>query len=227
MRGTIHGAEGLVLFAWAMLALGQGLIIARRWDWSAGWLWKPPLLVALAAAGGLLVLLVVAAVGFVLMGLVELFQRVVLRRKFVRLRRIDRQRLERLEARLGAIVPHELLAALATREPVREGRVVIRTPQRAWDVRTTFILDDDAVGTHAQVDRVYAQVADVLPSGELPLAEDWGGNLYCVMLSGPSAGAVVYWNHEREAGDQRVEPVCGSVNEFYARLVPRTPADAA
>src|SRR5262245_17245721 len=67
---------------------------------------------------------------------------------------------------------------------------------------------------------LYRRVGDVLPRGAVPFASDWGDNLYCLMLSGPYAEQVVYWDHERDEGDHRVEPVTGSVDEFYAGLVP-------
>jgi hypothetical protein len=45
------------------------------------------------------------------------------------------------------------------------------------------------------------------------------------MLSGPLAGKVVYWDHERESDDHRVETVADSVAMFYAGLSP-DPRDA-
>ena len=46
-------------------------------------------------------------------------------------------------------------------------------------------------------------------------------------LVGPvgATGKVVWWDHERDMGDDRVEPVCDSVADFYARLYER-PDDA-
>lgn len=131
---------------------------------------------------------------------------------------IDRKRLRALENRLGARLPAELIATLTDREPIREGNVAFVTADRVWDVRTTFVLDERAKSL--QLDGVYDLVGDVLPPGALPFAADWGDNFYCVMLSGPCAGQVVYWDHERDEGDHRVEPVAGSITEFYSRLIP-------
>jgi hypothetical protein len=72
---------------------------------------------------------------------------------------------------------------------------------------------------------LYDLVGDVLPPGALPVAADWADNFYCLMLSGPARGTIVYWDHEREVGDDRVVPVSGSISEFYSRLSPR-PEDA-
>jgi SMI1 / KNR4 family (SUKH-1) len=131
---------------------------------------------------------------------------------------VDPRRLTALEARLGVNLPDGFGAALADQEPIREGRVALITPDRVWDVRTTFRLDNG--GKEDQLDRVYELVGDVLPAEALPFAEDWGGNLYCLMLSGPRAGQVVFWDHERDEGDHWVEPVAGSIEAFYAGLVP-------
>jgi hypothetical protein len=131
---------------------------------------------------------------------------------------VDRKRLATLESRIGQRLPADLLAALTDREPIREGRVALVTPNRIWDVRTSFTLGGGAVPD--ELDRVYELVGDVLPPGALPIAEDWGGNLYCLVLAGAAAGRVVYWDHERDPGDHRVAPVADSVRKFFSGLVP-------
>jgi len=131
---------------------------------------------------------------------------------------IDQDRLKALELRLGTRLPPDLTATLIDREPICEGSLALVTADRVWDVRTTFGLD--AADKGRQLDAVYHLVGDVLPPGALPFAEDWGGNFYCLMLSGLHAGQVVYWDHERDEGDEPVEPLAGSLEEFYARLVP-------
>ena len=137
---------------------------------------------------------------------------------------IDQRRLAELESRIGRPAPPGLLAMLAERDPIREGDVVLFTPDRIWDVRSTYSLDDSDEAD--QLDGVYERVGHALPPGALPFAVDWGGNFYCLMLYGPSADRVVYWDHERDAGDPQVEPVADSIEEFFARLVP-DPGEAA
>jgi hypothetical protein len=56
--------------------------------------------------------------------------------------RLNRDRLKKFEARLGFALPADFVATLEQHEPVDEGDVAIVTPQRVWDVRTTFGLDD-------------------------------------------------------------------------------------
>ena len=131
---------------------------------------------------------------------------------------IDRGRLTALEARIGRRLPNDLLALLNEREPIREGDLALDTPDRIWDLRTSFALDN-AGGGADQLDRVYELVGDVLPPYALPFAADWGGNFYCLMINGPSEGHVVYWNHERDEGDHHVEPVADSIAAFFAGLV--------
>jgi hypothetical protein len=140
--------------------------------------------------------------------------------------RMDKGRLAALEAQLGHRLPPDLVAALSDREPVVEGDVALVTPDEVWPVRTTYRLDgdeDDRLGA------VYKLVGDALPPGAVPFAEDWAGDYYCLMLEGPYAGQVVYWWHEREAGDHRVKPVAASVSDFLDGLVaypPREPESA-
>jgi cell wall assembly regulator SMI1 len=131
---------------------------------------------------------------------------------------VDQERLQLLEAKLGATLPPSFTVSLGEQEPIHEGSVAFVTTDRVWSVRTTFALDSKVKGD--QLDRVYALVGDVMPPGALPFAEDWAGNFYCLMLSGPRAGQVVYWDHERDAGDNSVVPVSESVAAFYAGLVP-------
>ena len=81
-----------------------------------------------------------------------------------------------------------------------------------FDVRTTFSI--------RKLHFVYDLVGDVMPPGALPFAEDWGGNLYCLMITGSAAGRVVYWRHERESGDHHVDLVAATLGEFLDGLVP-------
>jgi hypothetical protein len=131
---------------------------------------------------------------------------------------VDERRLIEMESRLGTRLPSDFVATLHTWEPIREGNLALVTAGRVWDVRTTFALDANADAD--QLDRVYDLIGDVLPPGTLPFAQDWGGNFYCVLLSGPSAGAVVYWDHERDEDDTHLEPVANSIEAFYSALIP-------
>jgi hypothetical protein len=138
---------------------------------------------------------------------------------------VDWQRLAALEQRLGEKIPPDFMATLTSREPIREGNVALVIGDRIRDVRTTFRLD--ASEEDDQIDTVYRLVWDAVPPKTLPFAEDWAGNFYCLMLAGPQAGKVVYWDHERDAGDDTVDLLAHSVEDFYARLVPDPRDDGA
>jgi hypothetical protein len=92
---------------------------------------------------------------------------------------------------------------------------------RVRDIRTTYSLDngDDSY----QLDWIYDLIGDVMPPGAFPFASDWGGNIYCLMLSGPMSGNVVWWDHERDNEDHSVEVVAESLETFFASLVPAPP----
>jgi hypothetical protein len=131
---------------------------------------------------------------------------------------MDLKRLSEFESRLGRKLPPDFKATLTEREPIREGNVALIKANRVWDIRTTFALDDG--DRNGQLDVLYSLVGDVVPIGALPFAADWGDNLYCLMLSGPQSGQVVWWDHERDVGDNSVESVAESLRQFFEGLVP-------
>ena len=130
---------------------------------------------------------------------------------------INPSRRAALELRLGHALPAALLALLVERPPIVEGDVAFVTAERVWDVRTSYALDDGETGH--QLDRLYQLIGDVLPPDTLPLASDWAGNFYCLVLAGARTGQVVYWDHERDLGDHRTELVADSLDQFFAHLV--------
>ena len=138
---------------------------------------------------------------------------------------INQSRLVALERQVGHKFPSELLALLSAREPISQGEVAFVTSDRSWDVRTSYGLDDG--DARQQLDRLYGLVGDVLPPATLPVAADWGDNFYCLVLAGPDEGKVVYWDHEREPGDHRVEAVADSLPQFFANLIPHPDNEAA
>lgn len=138
---------------------------------------------------------------------------------------INQSRLAALELLVGHKFPPELLALLSGQEAISQGEVAFVTAERVWDVRTSYVLDDG--DARQQLDRLYGLVGDVLPPATLPVAADWGDNFYCLVLAGPDAGKVVYWDHERDPDDHRVDIVAGSLPQFFANLVPHPDNEAA
>jgi len=130
------------------------------------------------------------------------------------------RRIESLEAALGASLPAAYRAFLLSHreDPSRPVQVVSTNPDY-WDVR--HILEIGDAKDYLQVDDCYALVGDVLPDGMLAVADDRGGNLYLLdCRAGPSTGAVYWWDHEQELGEDRVALVAKSFPEFLAVLVP-------
>ena len=130
------------------------------------------------------------------------------------------QRIENLEAALGASLPAAYRAFLRSHreEPSRPVQVVSTNPDY-WDV--DHILEIGDAESYLQVDDCYDLVGDVLPDRMLSVATDQGGNLYLLdCRTGPSTGAVYWWDHEQELGEDRVELVATSFPEFLAALVP-------
>lgn len=132
---------------------------------------------------------------------------------------IDLERLRALERQLGMTLPKDFVAVLRDRDPVtRDDEFVLHVSGDPMTVDQTFSLDS---GNQDQLDAVFALVSDVLPAGAVPFAEDIAGNFYCLMLSGPTLGQVVWWDHERDLGDDSVVPVAESITQFFDGLLPR------
>jgi hypothetical protein len=130
------------------------------------------------------------------------------------------QRIKNLEAAFGASLPAAYRAFLRwhKEEPSRGVQVVSTNPDY-WDVKHIFEIGD--AEDYRQLDHCYELVGDVLPDGMLAVADDQGGNLYLLdCRAGPSTGAVYWWDHQQELGEDRVELVATSFPEFLATLVP-------
>lgn len=125
-------------------------------------------------------------------------------------------RLESMEEKLGAPVPADYATFLQWHRATDEPGCYVSSNPEYWGVRSLFEL---GVGTRdCQLDEVFRLVGDAIPAGTLPIANDWAGNLYLLVCAGPSAGEVVWWDHERYQGDRDVEHVADSFSEFIELL---------
>ncbi|SFI16956.1 SMI1 / KNR4 family (SUKH-1) [Collimonas sp. OK307] len=79
-----------------------------------------------------------------------------------------------------------------------------------WGIRVLFEIGD--VAAYDQVDHVFEAVGDVLPTGMFPVADDSSGNLYLIDVA--QGARVIWWSHERERTDNRVDEVATSFSEF-------------
>ena len=119
-------------------------------------------------------------------------------------------RLESIEKRIGRALPGEYKSFVSVHraKPLSDAYLV-NNPDY-WGIRILFEIGDGA--EHDQTDHVFEAVGDVLPTGMLPIADDSSGNLY--LLDVVQGARVVWWNHERERTDDRVDEVASSFSEF-------------
>ena len=130
----------------------------------------------------------------------------------------DPKRIHVVEQHVGVRLPAEYVQYLQKGQAITEGGFGIHIEGDQCGIRNTFRLDD--ADDTSQLDEVCRLVADVLPSGALPIAEDWAGNFFCLMLADPTVGQVVFWEHERDADDHSVVPVSISFQQFLRNIVP-------
>lgn len=134
------------------------------------------------------------------------------------------RRIVALEAAIGAPLPADYRVFLLdhTEAPGATLQVVSTNPEY-WDVRSLYEIGEGA--DHLQADRCYALVGDVIPKGMWPVAEDGGGNLYLYDgRPGLSFGAIYWWDHEQEVGEDRISKVANTFQAFREALVPEDDA---
>ncbi len=72
---------------------------------------------------------------------------------------------------------------------------------------------------YARLEDAYATYAGRIPAVLLPIADDPGGNVICLGLTGPYRGNVYFWDHESESDDEPgFENVVLIANSFQAFL---------
>src|SRR3954469_2263234 len=131
------------------------------------------------------------------------------------MRRDDR--LARLERVLGTPLPSDYRQFLRRhREDQDRPTMVVGADPDYRNVRTLFELGDGP--NNAQLDEIYRLVGDVLPPGTIAIADDIGGNLYLLDYAG--RGGILWWDHEQDLGEDRVEAVAESFTAFLADLRP-------
>src|SRR5262245_55341352 len=82
--------------------------------------------------------------------------------------------------------------------------------------RTFLRLDDGK--SYLQLDDMFQRVHDALPPYTLPFARDHAGDFFCIVGKGDRHGRIVWWDHEREVGDNRVEDVADSFEHFLSAI---------
>lgn len=121
-------------------------------------------------------------------------------------------RLESIEERIGRALPSEYKSFVSVHraKPLSDAYLV-NNPDY-WGIRVLFEIGDGAA--YDQTDHVFKVIGDALPTGMLPVAGDSSGNLY--LLDVAQGARVVWWNHESEFPDERVDEVAPSFSAFLA-----------
>lgn len=126
------------------------------------------------------------------------------------------ERLQSLEAHLGAEVPAGYRSFLSQPFSQPEELLIFPCEGYQFTVQSLLRLDDGADST--QLDFVFECIRHALPRGMIPFAADIGGGFYCLPVTGEKIGCVVWWDHERQVGDDHVEDVAASFEDFMSSL---------
>lgn len=66
-----------------------------------------------------------------------------------------------------------------------------------------------------------------IPSNQIPVGHDPGGNLICISISGSDVGTVFFWDHEKESPEgqlpatENVFIIAPNFDAFLAKLQPQ------
>lgn len=125
-------------------------------------------------------------------------------------------RIKSVEAVLGANLPASYCAFLS--RPYSQPGKSVGVPFRGelWDVEEFLRLDNSV--DYFQLDSTFERVHNALPPNTLPFARDLAGNFFCIVVAGDRNGRVVWWDREREIGDNHVEDVADSLDDFMRAL---------
>lgn len=112
--------------------------------------------------------------------------------------------LGRVETRLGISLPVPYRRFLLQHNGGRPNPAAFRFAPGAYGdsaVNMFFPINPDEYYDLLNQAEVYR---NRVPSHILPIADDPGGNLVCIAASGPDAGKIYFWDHEREVEDGEV-----------------------
>jgi hypothetical protein len=120
----------------------------------------------------------------------------------------------KVEELLGSELPEEYAALLEKLPSASKMAAPFRGD--LWPV--ACFLELGAGPSHKQLDRTFELVHEALPPDTLPIARDDAGNFFCLVVDGSLAGHIVWWDHERSPGDQKVESVVPSLAQFISSI---------
>ena len=129
-----------------------------------------------------------------------------------------------IEETIGFPLPIEYKKLLLNGIPHYDGEVGASLNDETWDI--AFFYELSGNDQFKQLDHAYSLISDVLPKDVVPIAEDFGGNIYGLVLSGSQIGQVVWWDHERQLNEYHTDSVAHSLNEFINAIQPISESDA-
>jgi hypothetical protein len=134
------------------------------------------------------------------------------------------ERIKSVEALLGADLPATYRSFLS--QPFSQPSALMGVPFQGeqLDVQEFLRLDDGE--DYLQLDSTFSRVHHALPPYMIPFARDLGGNFFCIVVRGTLIGRIVWWDHEREVGDHRVEDVAESFGDFMSAMTKLSDDDA-
>ena len=134
------------------------------------------------------------------------------------------ERIAALERTVGFAFPADyrtFLSKHVSEEDIDRPLLVVSSNPDYWAVHEFLEIGDGAA--FRQIDETYRIVGDVMPDGMLPFAVDIGENFFLIdCRPGPESGAVFWWDHEQDLGEDRVEKVADSFSGFLEDLAPET-----
>ena len=140
---------------------------------------------------------------------------------------LDPKRLEAFEARIGSRFPEDFREFLLAHNggcPSPDNFVFPGVTEPFTCLHHTYGLHDGP--SYYRMDTAFENLREFLPIALVALADDPGGNEFCIGLSGEHRGRVYFWDHERAIEEEghsyfgNITLLADSFAEFLQRLHP-------
>ena len=125
-------------------------------------------------------------------------------------------RLEKVEKALGVQIPTDLQVFLSTYSHFDEEVYEIEFGGDVSELRTTYRLDGGP--NYPQLDGLLERVGHAIPRLAVPIAADWSGNFFLFVIRGEYEGQMVFWDHERNIGDDSVISTGLTLAQFLSQM---------
>lgn len=132
------------------------------------------------------------------------------------------ERIERFERQFGLTLPADYKDFLLRNnggEPTPDRLIVPGWNGGSTCVNRFFGFRDD---NDCDLEKIYVNSADYIPPGFLPIAEDSGGNMLCLDVSGSQPGSILFWDHESPHGDDplHLHALAAGIEALLEKLLP-------